>query len=156
MIRVTFRQANKQDINSVRHLFNASIKAISKEHYSEAEKLEWAKTTENLTRWEEAIRNQYFLLAFDAEELVGFISLEDNAYIDFIYVHPRVLGQGIAKALYHKIEEQAIQQHTSELNSHVSKAALGFFQKNGFQVLQENLNERNGEILVNYSVVKKL
>ena len=46
--------------------------------------------------------------------------------------------------MYGKIEKTAILQHAKELTSHVSKAAIGFFKKNGFQVLQENLNERNG------------
>jgi putative acetyltransferase len=156
MKQVVYKVATLNEVDAVRDLFKRSVLDISNEYYSEEEKTEWAKTTENKTRWKEAIEKQYFLLAYLNQELVGFISLENKHYIDFIYVDPNFLGKGIANALYEAIESRAMEQNTSILSSHVSKVAIGFFQKKGFRILQENQNVRNKEILINYTVEKKL
>ena len=96
------------------------------------------------------------MLTLKEDNLVGFITLKENEYIDFIYVHPDHLGCGIAQELLNKIQKKAIEHKAVVLRSDVSKAAIGFFEKNGFQVLKENQNKRNEEVLINYSVSKDL
>lgn len=156
MIQLLFREAELNDLNPIRELFKASVLNISDEYYTSAQRNEWSKTYDNINRWEKAIQDQYFLLALKENHLIGFITLKENEYIDFIYVHPDHLGCGIAQKLLNKIQEKAIQQRAVLLRSDVSKAAIGFFEKNGFQVLRENQNKRDEEVLINYSVSKDL
>lgn len=150
------RKAGLSDLADIIEVFKRSIQAISNEHYSEAEKAEWLKTAENKKRWLYALENQIFFITEIDSKAVGFISLENNEYIDFIYVHPNYLRKGIAQALLNQVEQLAINSQSTKLKSHVSKAAIQFFEKNGFSITQENKNKRGDEVLINHTAEKLL
>ncbi|KAA3650947.1 MAG: GNAT family N-acetyltransferase [Bacteroidetes bacterium] len=156
MPKLTVQFAKKTNLAAILKLFKRSVLAIDESHYTLAQKKAWAKSSENIARWKTAIENQFFLLAYIEQELVGFIALENNKHIDLIYVCPLHSRMGIAQELINLVEKQANYHRSSELTADVSKAAITFFQKNGFQIITENHNKRYGEILVNYSVSKKL
>lgn len=153
-IQLSIRQAEQNDLESIFRVFQASIIAISENNYSEKEKLVWLKSTEDKQRWLNKIASQYFIVAEQHRQLVGFASLEKN-YIDLMYVHPHAQRQGIAQVLLNTLEEQAKRIKNTTLFSDVSKAARPFFEKNKFVVLHENKVHLGGEVLTNYSMKKK-
>lgn len=102
------------------------------------------------------MESQEFFIAEINSKALGFVSLENKEYIDFIYVHPNHLRKGIAQALLNQVEELAVKAQSTKLKSHVSKAAIKFFEKNGFIKIQENRNERGNEVLINSTVEKSL
>ncbi|MEZ4685698.1 MAG: GNAT family N-acetyltransferase [Bacteroidia bacterium] len=81
----------------------------------------------------------------------GLCQSEAGNYVDFMYLHPDFQGKGIAGAmLNYTLEARAILAGCKTLLSDVSYTARPFFEKHGFRVVKKNLNERKGEVLVNF------
>ena len=55
--------------------------------------------------------------------------MENNDYIDFLYVHKDYQRHGIADRLYFEIEKEAIKRNATILSSDVSETAKRFFEK---------------------------
>ena len=100
--------------------------------------------------------NQLVLVAQIKNKIIGFTSLGNGNYIDLLYVHNDYQGQGVAHKLYTSIENVAMQQGQSELKSDVSKTAKSFFEKVGFEVINEQIVIRKGVELTNFKMTKTL
>ncbi|WP_084085316.1 GNAT family N-acetyltransferase [Chryseobacterium sp. YR221] len=81
---------------------------------------------------------------------------KEDYNIDLLFVHKDYQHQGIAKALYTQIEQEALQQEASILNADVSKTAKPFFEKMGFKVNAEQTVHLKGVDLINYKMSKNL
>jgi putative acetyltransferase len=147
-------------------VFVLAINKTASKDYNQAQRKEWSATAKNHDRWEQAMNSQEFWVAEVEGRVVGFISLKNKNYLDFLYVHPDYARRGIAQALYDTLlasffaelrrRTHARTSHSSELSSDVSHTARPFFEKQGFEVVRENRNERNGEVLVNFRMVLKM
>ncbi len=155
-MNLTIKTATKRDLPEIRQLFKDSILNVAIRDYSDQEVAEWSKTSDNEERWLSLIENQRVLLALNNETIVGFISLKDHEYLDFLYVHYEFQRKGVAQFLYNRLEQLAIGLGAQELISDVSKTANPFFTKNGFNKIRENRNQRGSEVLINYRMRKKL
>ena len=82
-------------------------------------------------------------------------SLEGD-YLDVLYVHPNYAGLGIAYRIFHALEQHALENGVDRLSTDASKAAQNFFKRQGFRVVSENKNIKDGEVLVNYRMEKQL
>lgn len=148
------RKATEADLHEIHRVFRESIAAILPNHYSDEQKRVWAKSTEDTARWLHKIQTQYFIVAEQANSLIGFASLEAS-YVDFMYVHPDSQRQGVAQTLLQHLEEVVIKSGITELESDVSKAARLFFEKNGFVVQHENTFDRFGVSMSNFRMKKR-
>ncbi len=159
------RSATKADLPAMLEVFVQAIEQTAAKDYSQAQRDAWSASAKNSERWERAMNNQEFWVAVIDGKIVGFISLENKNYVDFLYVHPRYTRRGIAQALYDTLlatffvelrRRTYAQPTSSELCSDVSHTARPFFEKQGFEVIRENKNERNEEVLVNFRMVLRL
>ncbi|MBY0426033.1 MAG: GNAT family N-acetyltransferase [Cytophagales bacterium] len=153
---ITLQQALIKDLPKMQELFVDTIRSICIGEYTPSQIQAWTSSVENRPSWEEIMATQTVLLAFSEHTLVGFGSLASNSHIDLLYVHKNYQRKGIAQQLLDALEQMAIQQGSQELTSHVSKTAFPFFTKNGFIPLQLQQVERQGVILENYAMAKKL
>jgi putative acetyltransferase len=153
---ITFRLAQMSDLKEMQALFVETISAICKDDYEPAQIRVWTSSIENIERWTDKLENQYFLIAQCDNKIIGYVSLENDDFIDFIYVHKDFQKQGIAGRLYDKIEKEAIKRGATTLKSDVSITARPFFEKRGFKVLSKhNVRIRDIEI-ANYKMAKEL
>lgn len=75
--------------------------------------------------------------------ILGFIGLNDN-HIEGIFVNSNYQGKGIGTDLLNKAKEIK-QQLTLNVYKKNSKA-IKFYQKNGFEITEENIDEENDEV----------
>ena len=87
---------------------------------------------------------------------MGIGSLDANGYLDFLYVAPYAQRRGVASLILQHLESEAFRRHETEIRSHVSKTALPFFRKNGFQTISDKVNQLGQERLVNFEMKKIL
>ncbi|RWW92334.1 GNAT family N-acetyltransferase [Flavobacterium cerinum] len=153
---LTLRQAVLTDLDEIKELFTATITTICTNDYTPEQIAVWASTVENSHRWYDAVAGQLFLLAEMDDKIVGFASLDNSTYIDFMYVHKDYQRQGIAEILMEELEIEARDFGTITLTSDVSKTARPFFERIGFEVVTEQLNLRRGVEIVNYKMSKAL
>ena len=156
MKSLVFREGELTDLEALKALFFDTISTVNSKDYSKEQIEVWRSSVENKDRWLELIDNQYVLVAETDDLIVGFITLKDSNYIDFLYVHEKHQGQKIAQQLYQKIEQKAKDNNSKSLKSDVSITARPFFKKMGFTVIKEQKIDREGIQLINYKMQKNL
>lgn len=152
----TFRKGQLSDLAELKQLFVNTIMSCCKEDYNSEQIKAWASSIENEQRWLDILKNQFVLVALDADKIIGFCTLKDGDYIDLLYVHKDYLRQKTATILYLNIEKEAKQQGAKELTADVSITAKPFFEKIGFRVLKEQKALVNNVELTNYKMTKTI
>jgi putative acetyltransferase len=150
------RKGQLEDLAELQFIFVETIKSVCKTDYNSEQIEVWTYSIKNKERWNEIIINQLVLVAQIENKIVGFTSLAHGNYIDLLYVHKDYQKQGIAYKLYTSIEDVAKQQGQTTLKSDVSKTAKPFFEKVGFEVINEQIVIRQGIELTNFKMTKIL
>ena len=155
-MEINIRQASKKDVDEIRFLFRDTVTFINSADYKQDEISVWADSYKNVESLTKKILNQYFLVATMSDKIVGFSSLTDNGYLDFMYVHKDFQRQGIAKRLLVEIEMQAEKLLLKKIFSHVSKTARPFFEKNGYIKTGDQINKVQNIEFVNSVMIKTI
>jgi putative acetyltransferase len=155
MNSIKIRQPVEGDVSQITQLFFDTIQNINIKDYSKEEVDDWSSWNTDTDKWLERIQEQYFVLAEINNQIVGFSSLAEDGYLDFMFVHKDFQGQGIASALLSDIEHQASEQNNEFIYSDVSITAKGFFEKKGFIVKRQQLKKSKKKELVNFRMIKK-
>jgi len=153
---LSIKHAQLSDLPEIQKMFVDTISHICKADYSFEQIQVWTSSIENTERWTQKLITKYFLIALLDNNIVGFASLENADYLDFLYVHKDYQRQGIADLLYVEIEKEAIQRKASFLNSDVSETAKGFFEKKGFTINRPQTLTIKGVEIGNYKMTKSL
>ncbi|MEM1407434.1 MAG: GNAT family N-acetyltransferase [Bacteroidota bacterium] len=143
------RKAEESDLEAILILYVKSIQETCKNDYSYEQIEAWTASVEDRDKWLTRIKEQCFILIELADELAGFASLENNSYIDLMYVDPRFQGQGVATRL---LRELLALTNASELTTDASITARPFFEKHGFEVIKENRFKLKGVEIINYQM----
>lgn len=153
---IQIRPANYSDLSAITQLFYDTITTINTKDYNSNQIAIWSSTRSNLTMWQERLQTQQFFVAEINNAIVGFSSLGENGYLDFMYVHKDYQGQGIASALLNKIIDMAKTQRVTELTTEASITAKPFFEKRGFEVVKQQTKTVKETEFVNYLMKKIL
>lgn len=153
---VLIRHAKQADLPEMKKLFVETIETVCRNDYSPEQIAAWTSSIENTKRWTDKLMRQYFLIAETGNKIVGYTSLENHDYLDFLYVHKDYQRQGIANTLFTEIEAEAIKRGATRLTSDVSLTARAFFEHKGFSILKEQKNNIKGIEIINYKMIKRL
>lgn len=152
----TIRQATHDDLQEMKELYVGTITTVCTNDYDASQIEVWSASVQNTQRWFDLVNNQLVLITQKDKTITGFCSLENNTYIDFMYVHKDYQRQGIADMLLSALEEEAKNSGSTLLTSDISKTARPFFEKRGFIVVTEQINLRKGIEIINYKMKKEL
>ncbi|GGO73018.1 GNAT family N-acetyltransferase [Bowmanella pacifica] len=153
---IKIRRYRPEDAKALTDIFYAAVHGPALEYYSQAQADAWAPMPKNYAAWQARFDCHPPFVALQGDKLVGFMTLEPDGHIDVAYSHPAHQRQGIATALYHHLQAQALTLHLPMLYVEASYLARPFFAKQGFSLVRENQVERGGQILVNFSMQKRL
>ncbi len=152
MIDLTIRDYQSDDAREIADLFHDAIHAIGPEYYSPEQLEAWAPTPPDYDRWKRRLDMKQLYVATMGQKIVGFIELDPDGYIDWMFTHKDYQRQGIAGQLYDHLRTMAVQKGIQRLYVEASKLAKPFFEARGFHVVKENCIERLGQHLTNYSM----
>lgn len=150
------RKGQENDLTELQKLFVDTITTICTADYDEQQIEVWVSGVDNRQRWDDIITKQFVLIAQHTDKIVGFATLDNGNCIDLLYVHKDHQQQGIAQRLLGEITNEAKRLKQKALISDVSKTARPFFEKNGFNVLKEQIVKIKSINLVNYKMTKTL
>ena len=151
------RRAGKNDLDNIVEMFEETVRNTCHVDYSAVEIEAWIGTArDNRLKWAQKIEEQYFIVAEAEGQLMGFGSLGEGGYIDFMYTHKDAQRKGVAMQVYLALEEEAQRLGENVLSSDVSLTARPFFEHLGFRVIHKNENHRKGQVLINYHMEKRL
>lgn len=148
------RLAILSDLPQMQKLYSETIQTVCINDYNQQQVDVWLTAVQNKARWDAVLKDQLVVIAEKNNQMVGFGTLRDGDYVDFLYVHKDFQRQGIAARILSQLEIQAQKTGNKNLTSDVSITARPFFEKKGFIVLQKQENLRNGIVLVNYKMEK--
>ncbi|MCB0482183.1 MAG: GNAT family N-acetyltransferase [Flavobacteriales bacterium] len=151
---LTIQNATPIDLDSIKQLFVNSIRNCCVQDYSTDQIEAWTSSVEQTDRWEMLMAEQYVIKAVMEHKIVGFASLKEGFYIDFIYVSHLHQNKGVATALYQHLKKKSKANGHAQLTSDVSITACTFFEKKGFKKVKENINIRSGIELINFHMVE--
>lgn len=147
---------NRKYLPAIIRLFNSTIKQVNKNDYSQAELNEWIQRNPDFDSWHEKLTSSYCLLAINDEALVGFGNITTEGYLDLLYVSHAMVHQGIGRILFNALKKYAMLEEAESIYTDASITAVPFFTKMGLEAIRKQENQRNGENLINYRMVKKL
>ena len=153
---LTIRKATYFDLDSITQLFSETIEAVNANDYSPQQINAWKNGALNKDKWLRKISEQYFLVGVTANNIVGFGSITQEGYLDFMYVDKDYQGKGVASKIYDSLERFAIDKAIDKIVSDVSITAKPFFERMGFEVLQQQQVDIDIIKLINYKMQKRL
>jgi putative acetyltransferase len=146
------------DAEAMAALYQRSVRALGPSDYAPKQVEAWAGAGPSALRFAERMEDGRWAFVADRAdgELLGFIDLEADGHIDFLYVAPEAKGRGVADRLLDAVEQVARSAEVQRLYSEASEAARRFFVRRGFVVLRRRDFEVGGVPIHNYAVEKRL
>ncbi|MFD1412600.1 GNAT family N-acetyltransferase [Oceanobacillus jeddahense] len=159
MSKIHITDFQQEDIAEIVDLFYATVHEINCGDYSEDAIAAWAPLegkTNLLKSWEhDLLKNKTFVAKIE-KQIVGFIDIRADGYLDRLYVHKDKQRMGIASALLREVEKWAIKEEIPLIWTFSSITAKGFFEKNSFEVVEKENVERKGTVLSRFKMKKML
>ena len=156
MADVIIRKLAESDAEAAAGVFYDAVHFGTASHYNDAQGKAWAPAPPEGTGWRDRLMTQHGFVAELDGAIIGFMTLRPDGYIDFAYVAPGHIGQGIAKQLYDRILAQARDIGVTRLTSDASYPARQFFEQQGWSVIKEQTVTRNGVSMTNFAMEKYL
>ncbi len=146
------RRYQLSDCRELTELFYNTVHTVNAKDYTKAQLDAWATGKADFARWNQSLHEHYSIVALDDESIVGFGDIDKTGYLDRLFVHASYQGRGIATAICNQLEG-AVQ---GKVVTHASITARPFFEKRGYTVVKEQQVERQGILLTNFIMEKKL
>lgn len=146
------RRYTPADIDEIAELFYNSVHSLAVNDYTPEQLDAWADGSCDLVKWNDNFCRLYTLVANENGIITGFANMDENGYLDMLYVHKDYAKNGIATALCAAIESKI---HSPKYTVYASKTAKGFFEKMGYTAVRENTVIRHNVKINNYFMVKE-
>lgn len=149
------RSAVPADMPELGQVFYAAVRQ-GHSPYNEAQRAAWVSEPPEGTAWADRLAALHMIVAQDAKEIAGFMSVEPGGYIDLAFIRPQHQGTGLFRALYDRVERWARARNEPRLWTHASLMAQPAFQAMGFLVTHHETVQRHGQDLTRAKMEKAL
>lgn len=146
------RAYEQKDLKELAALFYDTVHAVNARDYTPAQLDAWATGQVDEDAWQASLSAHDSLVAVENGRIAGFADMDENGYLDRLYVHKDFQGQGIATALCNALEGRSC---ASCFTTHASITARPFFEARGYRIITEQQVERQGVLLTNYCMEKR-
>ncbi|MCL2914059.1 GNAT family N-acetyltransferase [Shewanella corallii] len=151
--QIIIRRANCDDYDAIADvMFNAVREGHSE--YTEEQRQAWVPERRSGTDWIARLDSQEIMIAVNANQVVGFMSLAAKGYIDFAYIRPSAQGTGLFRRLYESIETLSLQNGLTRLWVHASLMAQPAFSAMGFAITQKQVVQIGEESFERFEMEK--
>jgi len=152
----TIRAFEPDDAAALARIYFESVHSGTVDHYDAAQRRAWADNVPETGAWRDRLQSQTTFVADIGARSVGFMTPDAGGHIDLAFVAPDVIGRGIAKALYDRIETEALRLGLKRLDTAASHLARPFFERQGWGVVREQSVMRRSVSLTNFVMEKHL
>lgn len=144
------REYREEDQAEILSLFYETVHTVNAKDYKGKQLDAWAPQDNDYEHLNAALRNNLTLIAIEDGKITGFADIDENGYLDHLFVHKDYQRRGIASALCSRMEEGF-----KRIETHASITARPFFEKRGYVVVKAQDVEIRGEALRNYVMEKR-
>lgn len=140
------RRYDPGDRAACQSVFFRAVREGTSEFYDEAQRKAWAASDRFDPSTADRLSAQVTWLAIENDDVIGFMSLREDGYLDMAYVLPHAHGCGVADALYARIIDSAQALDLTSLFVDGSHFARRFFTKHGWQVDYQEEHPARGQV----------
>lgn len=144
------REYQTTDCKELTELFYNTVHTVNAKDYTKEQLDAWATGQVDLEKWNQSLQEHFSVVAVDAGIIIGFGDIHKTGYLNRLFVHSDYQGKGIATAICNQLEA-AVQ---GNIITHASITAKPFFEKRGYEVIEEQKVERQGIFLTNFVMIK--
>ena len=144
------RKYKSTDCAEIAELFYNTVHEINAKDYTKQQLDIWATGDVDLSVWDKSFLEHNTLVAEENNIIVGFGDMDNNGYLDRLFVHKDYQGKGIATSIIIELERQSKIHGISIFSTRASITAKPFLEKHGYHVVSENKVIRNGVELINF------
>lgn len=137
-------------------VYYSAIHLVARHNYDADQINAWAPRDLDQTLWTNKIQSIKPFVAELNGKIVGYADVQGSGYIDHFFVSGYYPRQGIGTGLMIAIHEEAARLGLSELTSDVSRTAQPFFEKFGFNIVEQRTPELRGVVVPNALMRKHL
>jgi putative acetyltransferase len=153
---VNVRPHKPEDTATLARLFTETVHSVNAADYSSEQLAAWAPDPPDMEHWRRRLNERIVFVAEHNSEIVGFATFEPDGHLDYIYAHRRFQRQGVASALFRRIEEEAILRDVPRIFTEASITARSFFDRHGFRMIASQRIKHMGISFINYRMEKFL
>lgn len=151
------RSLGEKDIAAMRDLFQSTVLNVNRRDYTKEEVEDWVSCGDNVEHWKELLSKNCFIGAFDEKDcMAGFSSMNAEGFLNSMFVHKDMQGNGVATQLLAAVEKIAVRYGNTEIFAEVSYTARSFFEKHGYKVVKVQKRLVNKLELTNFVMRKRL
>jgi putative acetyltransferase len=151
------RPCRVTDAPELAALYHRAVREGAARHYDLEQRAAWSPAPPSGEEWRRRLVEAQTVVAERAERLLGFMTLDaTTGWIDFAYVAPEAMGQGVAETLYAVLEGRARAAGLTRLEIGASLLAERFFARRGWRVVERRAVALNGQHLPNAIMSKDL
>lgn len=149
--KIKVRKYKESDCAALAGLFYETVRSVNAKDYSKEQLCAWAPEETDLSRWGERLRGSFTAVAEYGGITAGFGNINENGYLDMLFVHKDHQSMGIASAICDVIEKYP---SANNIYAYASITAKPFFEARGYRTVRENIVEKGGIHLTNYLMEK--
>ncbi len=149
-------RATDIDLPLMQRLFYQTVTTYGAMLFTKTEIKIYSRLATNTLYWQKKFKKDFIYNAKLNGEIVGSFSMDAFGNIEYVFVHQNYQGHGIAKDLYETIEEVAKQSNIQTLTTQINMLTKPFFERNGFEIIKNEVEVVGGEKIISYSGVKHL
>lgn len=153
--RIRIRQATTDDYDAIADVMFDAVRH-GRSEYTDEQRRAWVPEPRSGVAWIERLSSQSIFVAANAAQVIGFISLAENGYIDFAYIRPSAQGTGVFRQLYESIEHLSHQNGVTRLWVHASLMAQPAFTAMGFVITKRESVEIGDQSFDRFEMEKRI
>lgn len=154
--RMTLRLWRVEDLEPVMQLFQEVVHTTGAKYYRPEQINAWAPLEGgNRSAWLESLTQNISYVVELGGIIVGFGDMTWEGHIERVYVHPKYQGQGVARALMNKFEDDAKKLGLQKLTTDASIIAMPMLKRFGYEIVKKYSKMHRGVEFVNYLMQKQ-
>lgn len=159
-IHFKLRKLTEADVDDCICLFQTTVHNINTQDYSIEQLNAWAplvepKEIDNYSYWQTLMKNIAYVAEYN-NQIIGFSDINNEGYLDRLFIHKDFQKQGVAAALVKQLENEALEYRIKKLTVQSSITAKPFFLKMGFYLVEKSYLKIRGMKLRNYLLAKNI
>ena len=150
------REFEDVDIGATAQVFFDAVRLGAADYYDDRQRAARAEKVPDADDWHERLLSQQTFVAELEARVAGFMTLDVDGHIDLAFVALTLIGKGVARALYQRIEAEASRLGIERLDTEASHMARRFLERQGWSVVRQQSVEMGDVSLTNFLMEKRL
>lgn len=155
---ITLRAMRESDADAMAGVYRRSVRTLGARHYTPEQVEAWASRGPDAARFRQKIGDgrQGWVAVNSEGRICGFVDLEADGHVDFLYVDPEQAGQGVAGRLLAQVEQAVRSAGLTRLYVEASETARPVFERLGYVTTGRRDFEIGGVAIHNYAMERTL